>query len=94
MYRGRPSWRCPWDRAFQLGQGIVRPISQPRGTIGTASLTLDHTYTPMCAFVVLSTLLLLFLSVTRAILVLLYFLFLYNKGQSYNVTQTERSFII
>ena len=44
MYRGRPSWRCPWDRAFQLGQGegpigLVGPISQPRGTIGTASLT-------------------------------------------------------
>ena len=24
--------------------GIVGPISQPRGTNGTASLTLDHTY--------------------------------------------------
>ena len=44
--------------------------------------------------VVLSILLLLFLSVTRAILALLCFLFLYNKSQSYNVTQTERSFII
>ena len=48
MYRGRPSWRCPWDRAFQLGQGegpigLVGPISQPRGTIDTASLTLVHT---------------------------------------------------
>ena len=21
MYRGRSSWRCPWDRTFQLGQG-------------------------------------------------------------------------
>ena len=35
MYRGRPSWRCPWDRAFQLGQGegpigLVGPISQPQ----------------------------------------------------------------
>ena len=44
MYRGRPSWRCPWDRAFQLGQGegpigLVGPISQPRGTNDTASLT-------------------------------------------------------
>ena len=34
MYRGRPSWRCPWDRAFQLGQGegpigLVGPISNP-----------------------------------------------------------------
>ena len=51
MYRGRPSWRCPWERAFQLGQGegpigLVGPISQPLGTIGTASLTLDHTYAP------------------------------------------------
>ena len=49
MYIGRPSWRYPWDRAFQLGQGegpigLVGPISQPRGTINTASLTLDHTY--------------------------------------------------
>ena len=40
MYRGRPLWRCPWDWAFQLGQGegpigLVGPISQPRGTIGT-----------------------------------------------------------
>ena len=43
MYRGRPSWNCPWKGAVQLGQGegpigIVGPISQPRGTIGTASL--------------------------------------------------------
>ena len=49
MYRGRPSWRCPWDPAFQLGQGEgpigpVGPISQPRGT-DTASLTLDRTHT-------------------------------------------------
>ena len=55
MYRGRPSWRCPWDRAFQLGQGegpigLVHPISQPRGTNGTASLTLNHTYALICAF--------------------------------------------
>ena len=21
MYRGRPSWRCPWKGAVQLGQG-------------------------------------------------------------------------
>ena len=45
MYRGCPSWRCPWDRAFQLGQGegpigLVGLKSQPRGTNGTASLTL------------------------------------------------------
>ena len=55
MYRGRPSWRCPWDRVFQLGQGegpigLMGPISQPRGTIGTASLTLDHTCALICAF--------------------------------------------
>ena len=34
MYRGCPSWRCSWDRAFQLGLGegpfgLVGPISQP-----------------------------------------------------------------
>ena len=55
MYRGRPSWRCPWDRAFQLGQGegpigIMGPISQPRGIIDTASLTLNHTCVLMYAF--------------------------------------------
>ena len=38
----------PMERAFQLGQGegpigIVGPISQPRGTIDTASLTLERT---------------------------------------------------
>ena len=48
MYRGRPSWNCPWNRAIQLGLGeglvgIVGPISQPRGTIDTASRTLVHT---------------------------------------------------
>ena len=55
MYRGCPSWRWPWYRACQLGLGegpigLSDPISQPRGTIDTASLTLDHTYTLMCAF--------------------------------------------
>ena len=55
MYRGRPLWRCPWNRAFQLGQGegpigLVGPISQPRGIIGTASLTLDRTCALLCAF--------------------------------------------
>ena len=30
--------------------GIVGPISQPRGTIDTASLTLTHTCTLVCAF--------------------------------------------
>ena len=54
MYRGSPLWRCPWDRAFQLGQGegpigFVGPISQPRGTTDSASLTLEHTST-LCAF--------------------------------------------
>ena len=49
MYRGRPLWRCPWDRAFQLGQRkgpimIVGPMTQPRGIIDTASLTLYHTH--------------------------------------------------
>ena len=57
MYRGRPSWRCPWDRAFQLGQGegpigIVGPISQPRGAIDTASLMLDHIYTLNVRFLI------------------------------------------
>ena len=55
MYKGRPLWRCPWDRAFQLGQGegpigIVGPISQPRGIIDTASLTLGRTCALMCVF--------------------------------------------
>ena len=55
MYRGRPSWICPWDRAFQLGQGegpirIVGPISQPRGIIDTASLTPDRTRALVYAF--------------------------------------------
>ena len=49
MYRARPLWRCPWDQAFQLSQGegpigLVGPIFQPRVTINTASLTVDHTY--------------------------------------------------
>ena len=40
MYRGRPLWRCPWDWAFQLGQGerpieLVGLISQPHGTAGS-----------------------------------------------------------
>ena len=48
MYRIRPSWKCPWNRAIQLGLGegpigIVGPIFKPRGTIDTASHTLDHT---------------------------------------------------
>ena len=30
--------------------GLVGPISQPHGTNGTASLTLDHTHTLVCAF--------------------------------------------
>ena len=51
MYRGRPSWNYPWEGAIQLGQGegpigIVGPISQPRGTNGTASLTLERTSAP------------------------------------------------
>ena len=55
MYRGRPSWRCPWDRAFQLGQGegpigIVGPISQPRNIIDTMSHTLQLTNTLLCVF--------------------------------------------
>ena len=53
--RGRPSWNCPWEGAIQLGQGegpigIVGPISQPRGTNGTASLTLERTSAPLCTF--------------------------------------------
>ena len=55
MYRGCPSWNCPLLRAVQLGQGegligIVGPISQPHGTIDTASLTLDRTYALVCVF--------------------------------------------
>ena len=55
MYRGRPSWNCPWEAAIQLGQGegpigIVGPISQPRGTNGTASLTLERTSAHSCTF--------------------------------------------
>ena len=55
MYRGRPSWNCPWKGAIQPGQGegpigIVGPISQPRGTNGTASLTLERTSAPSCTF--------------------------------------------
>ena len=49
MYRDCPSWKCPWKRAVQLGQGegligIVGPMSQPRGTIDTGSLALNHTH--------------------------------------------------
>ena len=49
MYRGCPSWNCPWNREIQLGLGegpigIVDPISQPRGTNDTVSLMLDHTH--------------------------------------------------
>ena len=49
MYRGHPSWSCPWNWAVQLGQGegpigIVGPMSQPRSVIDTASLTLNHTH--------------------------------------------------
>ena len=55
MYRGRPLWNCPWKGAIQLGQGegpigIVGPISQPHGTIDTASLTLNHTHALVCDF--------------------------------------------
>ena len=55
MYRGRPSCSCPRDWVFQLGQGegtigIMGPISQPRGTVDTASLTLYHTHAFTCAF--------------------------------------------
>ena len=51
MYRGRPSWNCPWEGAIQLSQGegpigIVGPISQPRCTNDTASLTLERTSAP------------------------------------------------
>ena len=27
MYRGRPLWRCPWDRAFQLAKGRDPAVS-------------------------------------------------------------------
>ena len=53
MYRGCPSWRCPWNRAFQMGLGegpigIVGPVSQPRGSNDTASSTMTHTYALSC----------------------------------------------
>ena len=49
MYRSRPLWNFPLLRAIQLGLGegaigIVGPLSQPSGTIHTASLTLYHTH--------------------------------------------------
>ena len=55
MYRGQNSWRCLWDQAFQLGQregpiGLVGPIYQHRGTTGSVSPTLVHTYALMCTF--------------------------------------------
>ena len=36
MYRGRPSWNCPWEGAIQLSQeegpiGIMGPMSRPLG---------------------------------------------------------------
>ena len=48
MYKGRPSWNCPLLQAIQLGQGegpigIVGPMSQPYGTIDTASRKLIPT---------------------------------------------------
>ena len=44
IYRGRPLWGCPWDRAFQLGQeegaiGTVGPISQPQRVFSEPTLT-------------------------------------------------------
>ena len=55
MYRGHLSWKCPWDRAFQLGQGegpigLMGPISQPRSTNDTALLMLGHTCALVCVF--------------------------------------------
>ena len=48
-YRGCPSWNCPLLRAVQLSLGDrpinkVGPMSQPRGTIDTASRMLYHTH--------------------------------------------------
>ena len=55
MHRGRRLWKSPWDWAFQLGQGegpigLMGPISQSRGTIDTASLTMDNTNALVCIF--------------------------------------------
>ena len=55
MFRGCPLWNCPWKGAIQLGQGegpigLVGPLSQPRGTIDTASLTLNRTCALPCTF--------------------------------------------
>ena len=44
MYGGCPSWRCSWDRTFQLGHRACG------SNINTASLTLDHTYALVCVF--------------------------------------------
>ena len=49
MYKGCPSWNCPWDRAsnwaWGRGPSKVGPMSQPRGTIDTPSRMLIHTNT-------------------------------------------------
>ena len=47
MYRGCPLWNFPLLWAVQLGLGegpvgIMGPMSQPRGTIDTATRTLDN----------------------------------------------------
>ena len=50
MLKGCPSWKCPWYGHSNWAKGgegpigLVGPISQPRGTIDTTSLTLGHTY--------------------------------------------------
>ena len=50
MYRGCPSWNCPWNWAVQLGLGEgpinkVDPMSQPHSTIDTMLRMLAHTCT-------------------------------------------------
>ena len=49
-----PLWKCPWNRAVQLGLGErpinkVGPISQSRSIIDTASHTLIRT-NALCVF--------------------------------------------
>ena len=53
MYGGCSLWKCPWNREVQLGLGEgtinkVGPMSQLRGIIDTASLTLVHTHVIRC----------------------------------------------
>ena len=43
-------WRSNWAKGRDPSVGLVGPISQPRGTIGTMSLMLAHTSALLCVF--------------------------------------------